>query len=176
MRVAAGALAALALAAGLAGCSSPTDTDLPDLSGLGLTSTSCEDTVQMSGIATGEEDAVLECWVGSPEATFLDTADSILDLLLDANGSAEDVSGALCWSDTVTDAEASACRAVLVGDTESGTLVSAVVSLVDPADVIGAISDDPADAEVEAALAGAALEVLVFSEPVSAEVGDLTGG
>jgi len=36
-----------------------------------------------------------------------------------------------------------------------------------------ALSDDPTDDEVEAALAGADVEVLVFSEPASSETGDL---
>ncbi|WP_156162340.1 hypothetical protein [Demequina iriomotensis] len=169
-----GLAAAVLAAAALAACGASTpDTELPDLSGLGLASTPCEDTEQMAGIVADQPDAVLACWTGAPEDGFVDAADAVLDLVLAANPDAEDVTGALCWDDTVTDAEASACRAVLVGDLEDGSIVSAVVALADPAGVVGGISDEPTEDEVAEALAGADVEVLVFSEPAAAETGDL---
>ncbi|WP_156165113.1 hypothetical protein [Demequina silvatica] len=169
-----GVAAAVLAAATLTACGSSTpDTELSDLSGMGLTATDCADTVQMSGIESEDPDAVVECWTGSPEDGLIATADATLAQLLADNPDGEDVTEALCWTDTVTDAEASACRAILVGSTSDGAVVSAVLALKDPAAVIGELSDSPTDAEVEDALAGAAIEVLVFSEPASSETGDL---
>ncbi|WP_062299170.1 hypothetical protein [Demequina maris] len=169
-----GAAAAVLAAATLSACgSSLPDTELSDLSGLGLESVPCEDTVQMAGIQSDDAEAVIECWTGAPDDGLLATADAVLAALLADNDGAEDVTAALCWDDTVTDAEASACRAILVGDTTDGAVVSAVLALKDPGAVIGELSDDPTDAEVEAALAGADVEALVFSEPASSETGDL---
>ncbi|WP_062313641.1 hypothetical protein [Demequina rhizosphaerae] len=168
----AGVAAAALVAATLSACgSSIPDTELSDLSGLGLEKVECADTVQMAGIESDDDEAVIECWTGAPDAGLLATADAVLELLLADNSGAEDVSAALCWDDTVTDAEASACRAILVGDTTDGAVVSAVLALKDPVSVIGELSDDPTDDEVESALAGADVEVLVFSEPASSETG-----
>ncbi|SEI95734.1 hypothetical protein [Demequina mangrovi] len=173
MRRAAAAVGALGLAAALAGCgTSVPDTALPDLSGLGLATVACDDTVQLAGIEEqAGEGAAVECWSGARDGSYVETADAVLALLLSENESGEDISTALCWEDTLSDTEASACRAILVGDTEDGAIVSAVVALEDPATVVGAISDDPSEDEVSEALGGAALEVLVFSEPASAETG-----
>ncbi|WP_062289107.1 hypothetical protein [Demequina phytophila] len=169
-----GVAAAVLAAATLTACGSSTpDTELSDLSGLGLTAADCSDTVQMAGIESDDPGAVVECWTGSPEDGLIATADATLAQLLADNPDGDDVTEALCWDDTLTDAEASACRAILVGSTSDGAVVSAVLALKDPAAVIGAISDDPTEAEIEEALTGAEIEVLVFSEPAASETGDL---
>ncbi|WP_062464262.1 hypothetical protein [Demequina soli] len=178
MRVAtrlAGAVAATVLvAATLAACGSPTpDTTLPDLSGLGLEAVSCDDTTKMAGIGAEAADAEVACWTGTPDGTFITTADAILKDLLADNAGGEDVSKALCWDDSVNGDDASACRAILVGDVTDGMIVSTVVALKDPAAVLGGLSDNPTDDEVAKALTGADVEVLVFSEPAADETGDL---
>ncbi|MDN4476492.1 hypothetical protein QQX09_11565 [Demequina sp. SYSU T00192] len=168
----AGVAAAVLAAAALTACGTALpDTELSDLTALGLESVPCEDTVQMAGIQSDDDQAVIECWTGAPDDGIIATADAVLEALLADNAGAEDVSAALCWDDTVTDAEASACRAILVGDTTDGAVVSAVLALKDPGAVIGELPDAPTDDEVEAALAGADVEVLVFSEPASSETG-----
>ncbi|WP_296666281.1 hypothetical protein [Demequina sp.] len=158
----------LASAVLLTACTSIPEVDLPDLAALGLDPVSCEDTVQMAGIAAEGAESQLECWAGSPESGYIVTAESILALLVDSTGG-DDVSEALCWEDTLTDTEGSACRAVLVGSTEDGAVVSAVVALEDPSAVTGDLGDAPSDDEVAAAISGADIEVLVFSEPARLE-------
>ncbi len=162
------AAAAIVVAVALAGCSSTPRVDLPDLSGMGLAPAACDDTVQLAGIPTDQPGAELQCWTGSPGDGFIATADAIRDVLVE-DTAGEDVSGALCWSDTLTDTEGSACRAVLVGGVDDGVVVSAVVALRDPAEVTAGLPDDPSEEQVTTAIAGADVEVLVFSEPASAE-------
>ena len=165
-RVAATGAAALALA----GCSSVPDVELPDIADLGLEPIACADTATMGGLPIDGDDTQAECWIGTPEDGFIRVADSVRDLLLESTGG-EDITEALCWDDTLTDVEGSACRAVLVGDTESGAVASVIIAMTDAAAVTADLADEPSEEDVDAAISGAEIEVMVFSEPAATTIG-----
>lgn len=153
----------------LAACGGAPRVELPDLADLGLTAVDCGSTAQMADVVAsppaGSETA---CYEGAPDGGFVATADAIRDLLLaDAGADGTDATDALCWPDTLTETEGSACRAVVVGDLTGGTVVSAVIAVSDPASLTADLPDDATEEQVAEAIAGAPIEVLLFSEPAS---------
>ncbi|MDN4482368.1 hypothetical protein [Demequina lignilytica] len=153
----------------LAACSGAPAVELPDLTSLGLSAVDCAETAQMADVVAsppaGSETA---CWTGAPDDGFVATADAILALLMeDAGEEGTDATSALCWDDALTETEGSACRAVVVGDLTDGTVVSAVIAVTDPASMTADLPDDATEEQVAEAIAGAPIEVLLFSEPAS---------
>lgn len=171
-RLALSAAGAGAAALALAACSSAPDVELPDLSGLGLTAVDCADTTQMADVvAAPPEGSETACYSGAPDDGFVMTADQIRDLIV-TQTAGTDATDALCWEDTLTETEGSACRAVVVGDVTDGTVISAVIAVTDPASMTADLQDDATDDQVAAAIAGAPIEVLLFSEPAAVTVGE----
>ena len=163
LRAAGAGAAVLALAA----CSGAPEVELPDLTGLGLTAIDCAETAQMADVvATPPEGSEMACYQGAPDDGFVRTADAARDEIL-AQTAGTDATDALCWDDALTATEGSACRAVVVGDLTDGTVVSVVIAVTDPAAMTADLADDASDEEVAAAIAGAPIEVLVFSEPAA---------
>ena len=156
-----------ATALALAACSGAPAVDLPDLTELGLTSLDCAETVQMAEVvAAPPEGSAMACYEGAPADGFVKTADGARDLIV-AQTSGTDATDALCWDDALTETEGSACRAVVVGDLTDGTVVSVVIAVTDPAAMTAGLADDATDEQVAEAIAGAPIEVLVFSEPAA---------
>jgi hypothetical protein len=155
----------------LAGCSSTEELvdvneSLPDLAELGLESFECG-----TGVAIGEDfiapegEWVAECWRGTPEGRFDDLANQIQVEVLKATAGT-DVTGAVCPEDLLNNGDAIACRAAFVPE---GTIVRTVVVLSDVEFVLNQIPENPTEADVDAALVGAPVEVLVGTEPSSSD-------
>lgn len=176
MRAAAAAAAAILGAVFLAGCGSDDTslaaevaTQLPDLSEQGYASFECG-----AGEAIGEsfqEPAdpayVAQCWVGSPDGTYLDAAQLTHNDVLAATGGV-DVTGNACLEDSLNVAGGIACRAAYVQRDGQSVLVRTVVVLANPLEVLGELPEEPSQEEVFEALAGAKVEILVGTEPTTA--------
>lgn len=135
--------------------------NLPDLSVQGLTRMECgASSVWGSELEPASRPYVQECWKGSPELPFDQEAEDIMYTIMAATD-ARDVSDLVCPEDAFYDTAAVACRAALDGE----VLYRTVVALTDPGSVVGALPDEPTEAEIDAALKGADVEVLVATEP-----------
>jgi hypothetical protein len=175
MRGAAATAAAILGAVLLAGCGSDDTslaaevaTQLPDLSGQGYTSFECGDGEAIGDSFQEPEDAtyVAQCWVGSPDGTYLDAAQLTHNEVLAATGGV-DVTGNACLEDSLNVAGGIACRAAYVQRDGQAVLVRTVVVLADPLEVLGELPEDPSQEEVFQALAGAKVEILVGTEPTT---------
>jgi len=158
----------------LAACSSDADAAankaaeaLPDLSSQGLTSFECGTGEAVGGtFQKPEAPYKAECWTGSPDTTFLDIANASQDAVILATGGT-DVTAEACQEDAFGDGGGIACRAVLVTEGDSTVLVRTVVVLTDPNAVIAELPENPTTEQVNEALTGAPLEVLVGTEPTA---------
>lgn len=163
-------LGALALAA----CSSSSDEAakaaaeaLPDLSAQGLESFACGDGEAIGGTFQAPEDPyVAECWKGAPEGTFLDVANQSQDAVLAETGGVN-ITSDVCPEDAFGVGGGIACRATLVTEGDSSVVVRTVVVVVNPEDVLADLPDDPSQGELEEALKGAEVEVLVGTQPTT---------
>ncbi len=157
-----------AVTAGLvAGCTSNPDADevaeaLPDLSGQSLEQLDCEDSVVWGGtLETVTAPYVEECWTGSPDEPFYDTADAILTEITDATG-AEDVSDDVCPEDALYDSAAVACRAAVKGE----VMIRVAVALTQPAVAVGNLPDQPTEEQIDQAVSGQAVDVWLGTQPL----------
>lgn len=165
-RTRAGVLAVVGVIA-LAACSGSAEAqdaagNLPNLELQGMTSIDCADsTMWGDDLEPARGPYVQECWRGAPELPFDEEADDIVYSILAASD-AVDVTDTVCPEDALYDSAAVACRAAAEGD----VLYRVVVALTDPALVVGALPDEPTDEQIDEALAGASVEVLVATEEV----------
>jgi hypothetical protein len=162
---------AIALAAGvvLAGCSGSSVADdvngaLPDLSPLGLETFECGTGEAIGGsFQQPQEGYVAQCWRGAPAGdSFIDVANIVQDEVRLATGGV-DATATYCPEDALGDVGGIACR---VTEVDSEVLVRTVVILSDIDSVLDGLPDEPTDADVQAALLGAPVEILVGTEPV----------
>lgn len=173
-RAARAATAALALAAVLAGCSGNDQTlaaevtsQLPSLEDQGFTTFVCGEgeAIGASFQQPAEGDFAAQCWKASPSGTFLDAANTAQDKVIDATGGINFTSSA-CPEDAFGAGGGIACRATLVERDGEQVLVRVVAVLADPRAVLGDLPQDPTQAQIEEALAGAKVEILVGTEPL----------
>lgn len=167
--------AAIVIGAGvalLAGCSSDSDAaantvaeQLPDLTSLGLTSFECGSGDAIAGsFQAPESPYVAECWEGSPASkSFLDIANSTQDAVISATGGVN-VTEDACPEDSLSAAGGIACRAALVTEGDSTVLVRTVVVLADPSTTLADLPQNPTQDQVNEAIAGAPVEVLVGTQ------------
>ncbi len=163
----------LAAALAVAGCSAPTAADeareqLPDLSGFGLASFECGTGRALGSDFTPPSDDtyVAQCWAGSATSGIDTLADDVQREVLAATGG-EDVSAEACARDASSGSASVACRAVLVTKVDTRVLVRTLVVLADIDALLADLPDNPTDAEIDAALNGADVEVLVGTEPIA---------
>ena len=156
----------------LAGCSGGSDAaaktvadQLPDLTSLGLTSFECGSGDAIAGsFQAPAAPFVAECWEGSPAGkTFLDIANSTQDAVMSATGGVN-VTDDACPADSLSAAGGISCRAVLVTEGDSTVLVRTVVVLADPSTTLAGLPQDPTQDQVNEAIAGAPVEVLVGTQ------------
>ncbi len=151
----------------LAGCSGSGQAqdaadNLPNLEVQGLARIDCADSTVWGGdLEPTRGPYVQECWRGAPELPFDEEADDIMYSILAATD-AVDVTDAVCPQDALYASAAVACRAANEGD----VLYRVVVALTDPATVVGTLPDEPTDEQIDDALAGAQVEVLVATQEV----------
>jgi len=144
---------------------------LPDLTSLGLTQFTCGEGDAIGGsFQAPEEPYVAECWKGSPDKTYLDVANSAQDAVILATGGVN-ITDDVCPEDSLTELGGIACRAALVGEGDSGVIVRTVVVLADPEATLGDLPDNPTQDQINEAITGAAVEVLVGTEPAIQETG-----
>ena len=161
-----------ACALAFAGCTSSGDAAaeaaadaMPDLSAQGLESFACGDGEAIGGsFQLPTEPYVAKCWKGSPEgATFMDVANASQDSVMLASGG-RDVTADVCPEDAFGVGGGIACRAVLVTVDGDTTVVRTVAVLADPGTVLDALPADPTAEQINDALNGAAVEVLVGTQ------------
>ena len=168
------AAVAIVIAGMLAGCSGANDTlaaqvtgQLPDLTENGFTSFTCGDGEAIGDSFQqpegGDFDAV--CWKGAPAGTYLDAANTAQDRVIEATGGTN-VTAEVCPEDALSAAGGIACRAVRVDKDGETVLVRTVAVLADPTEVLGALPADPTQEQIQAALAGAKVELLIGTEPL----------
>ncbi len=171
--VAAGFFVAAALVA-LTACSNDPDRlagdvggKLPDLTSQGLETFGCgEGTAIGATFQAPEEPYRAQCWKGSPTGTFLDVANAIADAVIRAT-EGSNVTSEACPEDAFGVGGGIACRAALVTKGDSSVLVRTVVVLSDPKAVLEKLPEEPTQEQVREALEGAAIEVLVGTEPTA---------
>ena len=169
MRRTAGAvLVAGAAALVLVSCTAASDAgvaavNLPALSVQYFTLIDCADSVVWGGqLVAPRRPDVQECWTGSPRLPFDEEAQDIMYTIL-AQTDAVDVSAEICPEDSFYDTAAVACRAA-----EDGAVrYRVVVALTQPALVLHSLPDEPTEEEIDEALSGATVEVLLATEEVS---------
>ena len=145
---------------------------LPDLTSVGLTEFTCGEGDAIAGSFQAPEDPyVAECWKGSPDKTFLDVANSAQDAVILATGGVN-VTSDVCPEDSLSAAGGIACRAALVGEGESGVIVRTVVVLADPETALVNLPESPTQEQINESITGAAVEVLVGTEPAIQETAD----
>jgi hypothetical protein len=139
----------------------------PDLADQGLELFECG-----QGDAIGEdfqppEDAEYQadCWAGSTGEPYYAVANSIVDDLVIAT-EGTDVSAQACPEDVLNASGGVACRAVLVEGDGDDVLVRIVTVLSDLEGVLSALPEEPTDADVDAVLVDAPIEVLIGTEPL----------
>ena len=163
------------VALSLAACSSNDDAaakqaaaQLPDLTSLGLTEFPCGDGDAIGGSFQAPEDPyVAQCWKGSPTGkTFLDVANSAQDAVTTSTGGV-DITSDVCPADALGTTGGIACRAVLVTEGESSVVVRTVVVLADPENALKDLPDNPTQEQIQETIAGAAVEVLVGTQPTT---------
>jgi hypothetical protein len=165
------AIVVCAVAATLAGCSSDSDAlankvagELPDLTADGLTTFECGSGQAIGGSFQSPADPyVAQCWKGSPDKTFQDVANSVADDVALATGG-QNVTSDVCPDDALSAAGGIACRAALVTDGDQSVLVRTVVVLADPETVLKDLSENPTQDQINEAVTGAAVEVLVGTQ------------
>ena len=164
-------VAALALAA----CSSNDDAaakqaagQLPDLTSVGLTEFPCGDGAAIGGSFQKPVDPyVAQCWKGSPAGkTFLDVANSAQDAVTASTGGV-DITSDVCPADALGTTGGIACRAVLVTEGDSSVVVRTVTVLADPETALKDLPDKPTQEQIQQTIAGAAVEVLVGTQPTT---------
>lgn len=170
-RAAAGALALLA-GLFLTGCSTAdTNADivggmLPELGRLGLERIECADGAALGEVFIAPESPyVAECWQGARESAFTITAHEVHDAVLAATQGI-DVTDMACPKDVFNATAGIACRATYVGEEGNNVLVRVIVVLADPSGVVATMPASPGPEDIENALTGAQIEVLVGTEPV----------
>ena len=164
-------VAALALAACSphdAAAAKKAASELPDLTSLGLTTFPCGDGKAIGGSFQAPKDPyVAECWKGSPQGkTFLDIANSAQDAAILSTGG-ENITADVCAADALSAGGGIACRAVLVTQGKSSVVVRTVVVLANPDAVLNGLPDKPTQEQINKALVGAAVEVLVGTQPTT---------
>ncbi|WP_084077976.1 hypothetical protein [Demequina sp. NBRC 110057] len=167
-RVAAASAMGLALAAGLAGCTGDTQAEraadqLPDLTVEGLEQVDC-DQFSAQNLDPIEDPYVRECWTGSPETPFAQEADAIIGII-ESSTDSEDVTDYICPDDILIDSVAYACRAAY----DDEVMYRVVVSLPDPESIVSALPDAPTEDEIEEAVSGAPVQVVVQTEKTPEE-------
>ncbi|MGC4174938.1 hypothetical protein [Demequina sp.] len=141
---------------------------LPDLTSQGLVSFPCGDGAAIGGTFQAPEDPwVAECWKGSPDKTFIDIANASQDAIMLASGGT-DISADVCPDDAFGVGGGIACRAVLVTVDGHSAVVRTVAVLADPGTVLDGLPDEPTADQVNEALEGAAVEVLVGTQSPTA--------
>ncbi len=170
LRTRAGVVAVSAAALLVAGCGGSQEAvaaadSLPDLSSQGLERIDClESSVWGDELERAKGPWTQECWRGSPQLPFDQEADDIQYTILAATD-AQDVTAVICPEDALYDTAAVACRAAA----DDAVLYRTVVALTDPLAIVGALPDAPSEAEIDEALVGAQVEILVSTEPVPEE-------
>ena len=139
---------------------------LPDLSPLGLETFECGTGEAIGGSFQQPQDGyVAQCWTGAPAGdTFIDVANAVQDEVRLATEGV-DATAVYCPEDALGDVGGIACR---VTEVDGEVLVRTVVILSDIGAVLDDLPEEPTDQDVQAALEGAEVEVLVGTEPVPA--------
>jgi hypothetical protein len=158
----------------LSACSSDTDAAakaaaeaLPDLTEQGLEPFTCGEGDAIAGtFQVPEAPYVAECWKGAPDATFLDVANETQDAVLAATGGTN-ITAEVCPEDAFGVGGGIACRAVLVTEGDSTVIVRTVSIVANAEEVLAVLPQDPSQDELEEALKGAQVEVLVGTEPTT---------
>ena len=174
-RAASAAVIICAAALALAACSGSSDeaakkaaNELPDLTTIGLTEFPCGEGTAIGGSFQAPEDPyVAQCWKGSPAGkTFLDVANSAQDAVTTSTGGV-DITSDVCPADALGTTGGIACRAVLVTEGKSSVVVRTVVVLADPETALKDLPDNPTQQQIQETIAGAAVEVLVGTQPTT---------
>ncbi len=141
--------------------------ELPDLTSVGLTEFPCGDGDAIGASFQEPVDPyVAQCWKGSPEKTFLDVANSVQDAVILSTGGVN-ITDDVCPADALSAGGGIACRAALVTEGESTVVVRSVVVLAEPDTVLADLPDNPTQEQIQQVLAGAAVEVLVGTQPTT---------
>ena len=80
-----------------------------------------------------------------------------------------DITSDVCPADALGTTGGIACRAVLVTEGESSVVVRTVVVLADPENALKDLPENPTQEQIQETIAGAAVEVLVGTQPTTDE-------